>query len=93
MQDLCAMMHGELRDQITEETAHRLNKTHEMMRSCAQMWDEANPVIRFIVEPVRRNLVENCEMLEDAAARLNQPADAEASSSEQEPTAARESDI
>lgn len=92
-QDLCAMMHGELRDEVTEETVRRLDELHASMRSGAQTWDEANPVIRFIVEPVRRSLVENCEILEDAAARLNQLADAEASGPEQERTTARESDI
>ena len=91
-QDMRASLYGELRDQITDQTVHRINRMCASWRRGTRVCDKANSVIRFIVEPVRRNLVENCEMLEDVAARLNQAADAEASGSEQDPPAERESD-
>lgn len=90
--DMRASVHGELRDRISDEAIERLDSLCATWRRSTRLWDEASPVIRFIVEPVRRNLVENCEILEDATARLKQSANAEASSSEQDPATARESD-
>lgn len=90
--NLRASMHGELRDQFTEETISEIDGLIANMRNGAEMWAGASPVMRFIVEPMRRNFIEVCEMLEDVALRLKQPADAEASGPEQDPPTSRESD-
>lgn len=90
--NLRASMHGELREQFTEELISGIDGLLADMRSGAEMWAGSSPVTRFIVEPARRNFLENCEMLEDVVLRLKQPADAEAGSPEQDPPTARESD-
>lgn len=90
--DMRASLYGDLRDRISDEAIERLGGLCATWRRATRVWDEADPVIRFIVEPARRNMVENCEMLEDVTARLKQSANAEASSPEQDPATARESD-
>lgn len=90
--DMRASMYGDLRDQITEGTVRRINRMCATWRRGIRVCDKANSVIRFIAEPVRRNMIENCEMLEDVAARLNQAADAEEHGTEQDPATTRESD-
>ena len=91
--NLRVSMHGELREEFTEELISEIDGLLANMRSGAEMWAGASPVIRLIAEPARRNFLENCEMIEDVALRLKQPADAQASSPEQDPPMTRESDV
>lgn len=90
-QDMRASMHGELRDQITVNTVHRLDNLCASIRRGDEKWEKANSIARFIIKPMRRNMVENCEMLEDVVARLKQAADAEPSDPEQDQPEASES--
>lgn len=91
VQDLRVSVYGELRDQVKEDTVRRVDRLLATMRKGARKWEKASPVTQFIVEPVRRNMAENCEMLEELAAKLKQAADAKASSPEQDSATERES--
>lgn len=90
--DMRVSVYRELRDQVSEDTVRRVDRLLAIMRKGARTWERANPVTQFIVEPVRRNMAENCEMLEELAAKLKQAADAEANGPEQDPATERESD-
>lgn len=90
--DMRASVYRELRDKVTEDTVHRVDRLLAIMRKGARRLDRASPVTQFIVEPVRRNMAENCEMLEELAAKVKQAADAEANGPGQDSATERESD-